>query len=153
MNEDDPRIVRNFELIRAGDRDIEAVMGWLGTRPQLSTLPLVVVGSSYTGEEMVEAARRTRFGDIYVALAPGSFSFQSIAAVDPSGVPWLFVRAEIELPFFPELFEAIKEGSEAAEIRLLPGEGHATDLFDHNPNLHLRLIDWIAERLPAAASH
>ncbi len=35
----------------------------------------------------------------------------------------------------------------SAEIWLLPGEGHATDLFDHNPTLHLRLIDWMIERL------
>jgi pimeloyl-ACP methyl ester carboxylesterase len=153
MNEDDQEIVRNFELIRAGDRDIVAVMRWLGTQAQLAALPLVVVGSSYTGEEMVEAAQRTRFADIYVALAPGSFSSQSIAAVDPSGVPWLFVRAETELPFFPELFKAIEEGSESAEIWLLPGEGHATDLFDHNPDLHLRLIDWITKRLPADTSN
>ena len=148
-NEDDPAIVRNFELIRAGDRDIVAIMRWLDEHTQLPALPLVVVGSSYTGQEMVEAARATRFADLYVALAPGSFNAESIAAIDPSGVPWLFVRAEIELPFFPALFDAISEGSESAEIWLLPGEGHATDLFDHNPDLHLRLIDWITERLPA----
>jgi len=149
VNEDDPAIVRNFELIRAGDRDIVAIMRWLDEHTQLAALPLVVVGSSYTGQEMVEAARATRLADIYVALAPGSFNAESIAAIDPSGVPWLFVRAEIELPFFPALFDAISEGSESAEVWLLPGEGHATDLFDHNPDLHLRLIDWITERLTA----
>jgi dienelactone hydrolase len=148
LDENDPAIVRNFSLIRSGDRDIVSIMQWLDQQPRLSGLPLVVVGSSYTGEEMVQAAADTRFADIYVALAPGSFSEASIAAVDPSEVPWLFVRAEIELPFFPGLFTAIREGSESAEIWVLPGEGHATDLFDHNPNLHLRLIDWITERLP-----
>jgi hypothetical protein len=98
---------------------------------------------------MVEAALNTKFADVYVALAPGSFSEESIAAIDPSDVSWLFVRAEIELPFFPELFATIKDGSETAEIWLLPGSGHATDLFDENPELHLRIIDWIAERLPS----
>lgn len=122
-------------------------MQWLDEQPGLTSLPLVVVGSSYTGEEMVEAAEETRFADVYVALAPGSFSAESIAAIDPSEVPWLFVRAEVELPFFPDLFAAIREGSENAEIWTLPGEGHATDLFDHNPELHLRLIDWIMEQL------
>jgi hypothetical protein len=123
-------------------------MHWLDEQPRLTSLPLVVVGSSYTGEEMVQAAADTRFADIYIALAPGSFSEESIAAIDPSEVPWLFVRAEVELPFFPGLFAAIREGSETAEIWTLPGEGHATDLFDHNPDLHLQLIDWIADRLP-----
>ena len=147
FDEDDPAIVRNFELIRAADRDIVAIMRWLDEQPELVALPFVVVGSSYTGQEMVEAARETRFADIYVALAPGSFNAESIAAIDPSGVPWLFVRAEIELPFFPTLFEAIDAGSETAEIWTLPGEGHATDLFDHNPDLHLRIVDWIEMRL------
>jgi len=148
LDENDPAIVRNFSLIRDGDRDVVSIMRWLDERPGLNSLPLVVVGSSYTGEEMVEAAEDTRFADVYVALAPGSFSAESIAAIDPSGVPWLFVRAEVELPFFPDLFVAIREGSETAEIWTLPGEGHATDLFDHNPELHLRLIDWITEQLP-----
>lgn len=58
------------------------------------------------------------------------------------------MRAEVELPFFPALFEAIRDGSESAEIWVLPGDGHATDLFDENPNLHQRLLDWINERLP-----
>ena len=148
LDKDDPAIVRNFSLIQTGDRDVVSIMQWLDEQPRLTSLPLVVVGSSYTGEEMVEAAADTRFADVYVALAPGSFSAESIAAIDPSGVPWLFVRAEVELPFFPDLFAAIREGSETAEIWTLPGEGHATDLFDHNPDLPLQLIEWIAEQLP-----
>lgn len=147
-DEDDPAIVENFALIGSGDRDIVSVMQWLDEQPRLTGLPLVVVGSSYTGQEMVEAAAETRFADIYVTLAPGSFNEKSIAAVDASEVPWLFVRAEVELPFFPGLFAAIREGSETAEIWVLPGEGHATDLFEHNPDLHLRLINWITDRLP-----
>ena len=147
LDDDDPAIVENFSLIRAGDRDIVSIMQWLDKQPRLANLPLIVVGSSYTGEEMAEAAAASRFADIYVALAPGSFSAESIAAIDSSEVPWLFVRAEVELPFFPELFKAIRDGSENEEIWVLPGEGHATDLFDHNPNLHWRLIDWIMNRL------
>ena len=151
FGENDPAIVRNFALISAGDHDIVSIMRWLEKQPRFAELPLIVVGSSYTGEEMVEAAEETQFADIYVALSPGSFSDESIAAIDPSDVPWLFVRAEVELPFFPELFSAIRQGSNSAEIWLLPGEGHATDLFDYNPQLHLRLIDWTTERLPSVA--
>jgi dienelactone hydrolase len=148
FDENDPAVVRNFALIRAADQDIVSIMRWLEKQPRFAELPLIVIGSSYTGEEMVEAAAQTQFADVYVALSPGSFSEESIAAIDPSDVPWLFVRAEVEMPFFPDLFSAIREGSDTAEIWLLPGEGHATDLFDHNPQLHLRLIDWITERLP-----
>ena len=97
---------------------------------------------------MAEAAAETGYADIYVALAPGNFSEDSIQAIDSSGAPWLFVRAETELPFFPALFEAIRNGSDSAEIWVLPGKGHATDLFDENPDLHLRLLEWIDGHLP-----
>jgi pimeloyl-ACP methyl ester carboxylesterase len=143
----DPAVARNFELIRAGDRDIVAVLEWIGTQPDFADLPLVVVGSSYTGEEMAEAGNEIGFADVYVALAPGNFSEDSIRSIDTSAVPWLFVRAKKELPFFPALFESIRDGSEAAEIWVLPGEGHATDLFDTNPGLHLKLIEWIRLQL------
>ena len=148
FNQDDPAVVANFELIRAGDKDIIAVLHWLERQPDFAELPLVMVGSSYTGEEMAEAGAEAGYADVYVALAPGNFSEESIEAIDDSGAPWLFVRAEVELPFFPALFEAIRSGSETAEIWVLPGKGHATDLLDENPELHLELLDWINERLP-----
>ncbi len=146
---DEPAVVRNFSLLRAGDADIVAIRRWLEQQSHLQGLPRVVVGSSYTGQEAVEAAAVTRFADLYVMLAPGSFSKQSIARIDPSGVPWLFVRADKELPFFPGLFDAIRTGSKVAEIWVLPGEGHATDLLDRNPKLIDRIIQWILKNLPA----
>ncbi len=147
FDQDDPAVVANFELIRAGDRDILAVLRWLQGQPAYAELPLVMMGSSYTGEEMAEAGAAFGYADVYVALAPGNFSEDSISRIDGSAVPWLFVRAEVELPFFPALFEAIRDGSESAEIWVLPGEGHATDLFDANPELHSRLLEWINEQL------
>ena len=147
---DDERIVRNFDLLWSGDKDILALMRWLEGQEKFRNLPLVVIGSSYTGQEMVEAARESRFADVYVALAPGSFDKESISAIDPSGVPWLFVRAEVELPFFPDLFDAIGKGAKSAEIWTLPGEGHATDLFAHNVALEQRLADWIRKKLQDA---
>jgi dienelactone hydrolase len=148
FDQDDPAVAANFELIRAGDNDIIAALHWLSGQPEYADLPLIMMGSSYTGEEMAEAGAEVGYADVYVALAPGNFSEESIRAIDSSGAPWLFVRAEVELPFFPALFEAIRDGSESAEIWVLPGEGHATDLFAENPDLHLRLLDWINERLP-----
>lgn len=148
LDRDDPAVVANFELITAGDRDIVSALLWLRDQAEYSDLPLIMVGSSYTGEEMAEAGAELGYADVYVALAPGNFSEDSIQAIDGSGAPWLFVRAEVELPFFPALFEAIRDGSESAEIWVLPGEGHATDLFDKNPDLPRQLLDWIDRRLP-----
>ena len=149
FDQNDPAVKANFELIRAGDRDILAVLNWLKDQAEFADLPLVIVGSSYTGEEMAEAGAEFGYADCYVALAPGNFSQDSIDAIDGSGVPWLFVRAEIELPFFPALFQAIRDGSESAEIWVLPGEGHATDLLQENPDLPLQLLAWINDHLPS----
>jgi dienelactone hydrolase len=148
FDQDDPAVIANFELIKAGDKDILAALRWLKDKPEFVDLPLIMIGSSYTGEEMAEAGAEFGHADVYVALAPGNFSEDSIDAIDGSGAPWLFVRAEVELPFFPELFQAIRDGSETAEIWVLPGKGHATDLFDQNPDLHLQLLAWINEHLP-----
>jgi dienelactone hydrolase len=148
FDQDDPAVAANFQLIRSGDRDIVAVLHWFRDQAEFAALPLIMMGSSYTGEEMAEAGAELGYADVYVALAPGNFSEDSIHAIDGSGAPWLFVRAEIELPFFPALFQAIRDGSESAEIWVLPGEGHATDLFDENPDLHLQLLDWINAHLP-----
>ena len=147
FDQNDPDIVANFEFIRAGDGDVVTVLKWLSEQPEFAELPLIMMGASYTGEEMAQAGSELGYANVYVALAPGNFSENSIAAIDDSGAPWLFVRAEIELPFFPALFEAIDNGSESAEIWVLPGEGHATDLFDENPQLHLRLLEWINGKL------
>jgi hypothetical protein len=95
---------------------------------------------------MVEVMEKFGPAEVYVALAPGNFAPESIAKVDPSGVPWLFVRAEEELPFFPALFDAIDAGSHA-EIWTLPGGGHATDLFKTQAGFDLRLRDWIINAL------
>ena len=43
---------------------------------------------------MAEAGAQVGYADMYIALAPGNFSEDSIKAIDASGVPWLFVRAE-----------------------------------------------------------
>lgn len=145
-NPNDPAIKANFELIQQGYLDIATVVRWLREHKELGEGSFAVIGSSYTGEEMVKATDSIGFADAYIALAPGNFSANSIEKIDPSGKPWLFVRAKIELPFFDGIFQAIKDGSKA-EIWVLPGEGHATDLFDHNKNLEERLIDWLDQKV------
>ena len=47
------------------------------------------------------------------------------------------------MPVFPALGDASRQGSDTAEIWVLPGEGHATDLFDSNPDLPTQLLNWI----------
>lgn len=141
-DENNPAVSANFELIDDGHIDIVAAIRWLEQEGKLDGAPFAVIGSSYTGEQMVIAADTIGFADAYIALAPGNFSDASIGKVDPSGKPWLFVRAEREMSFFDDLFEAISDGTDA-EIWVLPGSGHATDLFETNDDLEERLVDWL----------
>lgn len=141
-DENDPAVSANFELIDEGYIDIVAAIRWLDQQGKLHGAPFAVIGSSYTGEQMAVATDEAGFADAYIALAPGNFSEASIRKVDPSGKPWLFVRAEREMSFFDDLFTAISDGTNA-EIWVLPGRGHATDLFETNDGLEERLVTWL----------
>lgn len=145
-NQDDPAIAANFKLIRSGYLDIIGSVKWLAKNKNLDNLPFVIIGSSYTGEEMVKASLETGWADAYIALAPGNFSKNSVTKIDLSKKPWLFVRAEEEMSFMDGIFENIKNGSNA-DIWMIPGKGHATDLFIENDGLELKLIKWIDSSL------
>jgi len=142
----DPEVTANFSLIKQGYLDIIAAIKWLKEKKEIKGLPFTIIGSSYTGEEMVKAAESTGFADAYIALAPGNFSKSSIEKIDPSGKPWLFVRAEKEMTFIDGIFNDIRAGSKA-DIWVLSGEGHATDLFEHNANLEEKLTGWLDQNL------
>ena len=146
LAEDDPEVMANRAIIDDGDRDVAALQEWVGQQPDYQDLPLIVLGASYSGEEIAQAGATAGFGDLYVQLSPGSFSEESIAQIDSSGARWLFVRADIERSFFPPLFEDIGDASDA-EIWVLEGEGHADRLLTSHPELLTRLRDWISARL------
>jgi len=139
---ENPEVTANFELIKKGYLDVIAAIKWLKKHKKVEKVPFVIVGASYTGEEMVKAAETVGFADIYIALAPGNFSANSIAKIDPMKKPWLFVRAEKEMSFIDNIFTSIEKGSNA-EIWVISGKGHATDLFMLNDDLEKKLIDWI----------
>jgi len=143
----DWKVRKNFEINVEAWKDIVAAMSYVDSDPTLSLLPLIFVGASYSGEKMVEAATRYRMPNMMIEFSPGSFSDTSIAQIDPSGIPWLFVRAEKELPFFDALFEAIRAGSDNAEIWIVPGKGHGTRILDTRPRLLGRIVSWINEKL------
>ena len=96
---------------------------------------------------MIAASRQMGHAAAYVELSPGSFSEESLAGVDPSGVPWLFVRAEQELAFFDELFAEIEARVKSAEFRRVHGRGHGATLMDGRPELVVELADWLQVHL------
>ena len=143
----DWKIRKNFEINKNTWKDVVATMKLVEADGDLKGLPLIFIGASYSGEKMAEAARNTTLPDLMIEFSPGSFSDASIAMFDPSDIPWLFIRAEKELPFFDPLFNAIRAGSKNAEIWRIAGEGHGTHILNTRPELEDRVISWINNKL------
>lgn len=129
-------------LLVGTEADVAAATAFLMQHPKVDPNRIAVVSASYSGEFMAVAAKQSGYVNAYISLSPGSISDQSIEAVDPSGVPWLFVRAEEERPFFDDIFSYIEEKSDA-EIRVLPGKGHADRLLAQHPRLAAQLAVWL----------
>ena len=133
-------------LLEGTAADIAAATAFLAQHSKVDPNRIAVVSASYSGEFMAVAARQSGYVQAYISLSPGSISDQSIEDVDPSGVPWLFVRAEQERPFFDDIFGAIEEKSNA-EILVLPGKGHADRLLAQHPRLAAQLAAWLEDVL------
>lgn len=147
---------QNRPLLDGTYRDVDAGLSWIKSRADVDAARVAVVGASYSGEAVAEGLRRGgEKAAAYVMLSPGSFSDESIAEVDRSDAAWLFVRtreeSEVSRPFIDAVFEALAEGSASAQVLVLPGEGHATRIFDHHPLLIHEIADWIADRLEGDA--
>ena len=131
-------------------RDVVAGIRWLRTRPDVTNV--AVVGASYSGEQAALALREgSALADAYVMLSPGNFSEESMAAVDASGVPWLFLRTEQEssgsLQWIDEVFTTLPTKSSSAEIRVYPGSGHAAKMLDGRPELAREIAGWLSDAL------
>ncbi|MEZ4429774.1 MAG: CocE/NonD family hydrolase [Nannocystaceae bacterium] len=139
-------------LLEGTPDDVRAALDWLKGNAVVDGERVAVVGASYSGEMVGEALRAGGpAAAAYVMVSPGSFSDESIALIDRSGAPWLFVRtteeSPVSRPFIDEVFDALARGSKLAEVRVLEGEGHATRIFDLHPTLIDELAGWIAGRL------
>ncbi|MEQ8425210.1 MAG: alpha/beta hydrolase, partial [Cyclobacteriaceae bacterium] len=70
----------------------------------------------------------------------------SIAAIDESKVPWLYITAK-EDPHLTEITAEILEKSKSAEVLILPGSGHGSTLFNSRPELNERIAVWVEAKL------
>ncbi len=141
-----PPYAEHRHLLPGTEADIAAATEYLAQHAAVDPDQIAVVSASYSGEFMALAARQSGYAQAYVSLSPGSLSDQSIETVDPSGVPWLFVRAVEERPFFDDIFAAIEEKSDA-DIMILPGKGHADRLLAQHPRLAAQLAVWLDDAL------
>jgi TPR repeat protein len=127
----------------------------MAARQDLDGDRIAVVGASYSGEAIGEALRAGgETATAYVLLSPGSFSQESIAAVDASGASWLFIRTsdedEVSLPYIDAVFEDLAAGSRSAEVRVVAAAGHATGILEAHPFVIDEIADWLAARLGGA---
>lgn len=135
-------------LIAGSDSDISAAFNYMKTKRDIDPNRIGLVGASYTGEEMAISARKTGYGKAYVALSPGSFSEESIDAVDLSNSAWFFIKAAEERAVtLKEFFAVLRQRSRTATTMEVAGNKHATDLLDSNPELSEIIAVWLKNRL------
>ena len=115
-------------MIRDAEQDVVAAVEYIKADDRFDPDRIAMVGGSYSGEEMAEASRLIGYVAAYVELSPGSFSDESIAGIDESGVPWLFVTSRDER-FLQEIRRRVTEQSESVEQIVTPGSNHASRLW------------------------
>lgn len=137
---------RGAEYIREADADIVVAQEYLLSHSAIDANRIGVVGASYSGEEMAEAARKHGYARMYVALSPGSFSEESMVAIDSTGVPWFFIASK-EDRFLQNIVATLRERSRTVELLIIPGETHGTDILEARPDLVERIAIWLSSGL------
>lgn len=137
-----------LSVIEGSDEDVTSAFGYLKTVPGIDARKIGFVGASYSGEEMAVSARKHGYGQAYVALSPGSFSDESMEAIDPSGVPWLFVKSTAErAKSLQDFFALLRRKSRTAQTMEVVGTEHATDVLSAHPELAEMLAVWFKHQL------
>jgi len=133
-------------LIWDAEVDVMAAYQYLTSQARIDGDRIGIVGASYSGEEIAEAGRVDGYAQGYVTLSPGSFSEESIAGIDASGVPWLFITSKNER-HLKEITASVQARSEMVELVIIPGTEHATRILDAHPDMAERIAVWLAQRL------
>jgi dienelactone hydrolase len=139
---------KSLALTEGADEDVTSVFRYLKTVPGIDTQKIGFVGASYSGEEMAVSARKYGYGKAYVALSPGSFSEESIAALDRTGIPWLFIKSSDERArSLKEFFSVLRQKSRTAQFMEVAGTEHATDILGAHPELAEIIAVWLKHYL------
>jgi dienelactone hydrolase len=133
-------------MIWSAEADVIAAHQFLLSHPQIDPARIAIVGASYSGEEMAEAGRKGVYAQAYVGLSPGSFSEESIADMDSSGVSWLFVVSRQER-FLKDITARVRSTTDSVEIVSVPGSEHATGILTSRPDVAESIAVWLAAKL------
>jgi len=137
-----------LSLIEGSDEDVTAAFRYLKTVSGIDGQRIGFVGASYSGEEMAVSARKYGYGKAYVALSPGSFSEESMEAIDRSGLPWLFIKSTGErAKSLQDFFPLLRHKSRTAQLMEVAGTEHATDILGAHPELAEMIAVWLKHHL------
>jgi len=144
-----PGELRRDPLIWEADKHIISIMSQIRADTAFDSTRIVLVGASYSGEEMAEAGRIGGHVAAYVLLSPGSFGNESIEGIDSSGANWLYIASRQER-FLIDITAGILATSESVEMMLLPGTKHATDILSEFPSIEGQIAIWIKSQFDLA---
>lgn len=128
------------------DSDIGAGISFLRAQDGTDPKRIGILGSSYSGEYLAVAGRKSGYEKAYVELSPGSFSEESIKNIDSSGAVWLFVRS-VDEPHLKGLHEDIRKVSKSAQLYEVAGKQHASRLLTAVPGLTEMIAVWFKHNL------
>ncbi|HRH41258.1 MAG TPA: hypothetical protein PKY82_06395 [Pyrinomonadaceae bacterium] len=136
------------EILNDTDKDIFAITKYLKAVKGIDPNRIGFVGASYSGEEMAVSARKNGYEKAYVALSPGSFSEESVKAIDSSKAAWFFIKSVDERArTLKDFFATIRRQSKTAQTMEIAGDKHATDILDSNPELAEMIAIWFKYHL------
>ncbi len=142
LPDDDPA---TLDLLEGTERDVVAALRYLEGLDGIDPARIAFVGASYSGEFVGKAGRLYKKGRAYAVLSPGSLSDETIAEIDPSGIPWLYVRSRDERRV-TEVTEAVQRSSHA-EVWIVPGSAHGSDLARGSSSLSEQIAVWLGAQL------
>ncbi len=139
--------LNNINLnLENGYTDIIAVYKYLLSLAEIDSNRIGIVGASYSGEQMMIASRKFKYAKSYIVLSPGSFSDESILEIDSIKTNTLFIKSYEEKSM--QGFEAdVFAKSRKAQIYVVAGKIHATDILLAYPNVNFLIADWLANYL------
>jgi dienelactone hydrolase len=138
----------SLSLTEGSDEDVTAALRYLKTVAGIDAQKIGFVGASYSGEEMAISARKCGYGKAYVALSPGSFSEESMEAIDRSGSSWLFIKStEERARTLKEFSPLLRQKSRTAQIMEVAGTEHATDILSAHSELAEMIAVWFKYHL------
>ncbi len=138
----------SLALTEGADEDVTSAFRYLKTIPGIDAQNIGFVGASYSGEEMAVSARKYGYGKAYVALSPGSFSQESVDAIDRTGISWLFIKSTAERArSLQNFFSSLRQSSHTAQIMEVAGTEHATDILSAHPELAEMIAVWFKYKL------